>query len=217
MPKLGAARVYSHGEIEVERVIAYLSDFRVAYDSLLAFDIVTARATRALREGPYPFFVEDGFLRVSGRVVLGRIGRDLRPAAEDIPFLIPQSEQLTLKSVRLESPGFWEFLGSLNPIEVLRKYLNDRHERRKDKAYRETAEERRLGLENLIREEELISARIHNLKELGLTDRDLAPLANQLINRPLIALTKHQDSGVIEYIEVKPEPDSGKDGEPPFS
>ena len=32
-----------------------------------------------------------------------------------------------------ESPGFWEFLGSLNPLEVIRRYLNDRHERAKDR------------------------------------------------------------------------------------
>ena len=96
-------------------------------------------------------------------------------------------------------------------MEVLRKYLNDRHERRKDKAYPEFAEERRLGLENLMREEEIIGARICNLKELGLTDRDLAPLVNQLIAKPLTSLAKHQDLGVIEHVEVRADPDTDDD------
>jgi hypothetical protein len=27
--------------------------------------------------------------------------------------------------VELGSPGFWEFAGALNPLEAIRKYLND--------------------------------------------------------------------------------------------
>lgn len=57
---------------------------------------------------------------------------------------------LVVSRVVLQSPGFWEFLGSLNPLEVTRKYLNDRHERRKDRDYRSAAEADRLALENAL-------------------------------------------------------------------
>src|SRR5947209_1111717 len=44
---------------------------------------------------------------------------------------VPKEDRLILKSVVLHSPGNWEFLGKLNPLETLRQYLQDRHERRK--------------------------------------------------------------------------------------
>ena len=110
------------------------------------------------------------------------------PTAEEVASYTPHAEQLILSAVSLASPGFWEFLGTLNPLEVLRKHLNDRHERRKDHEYRESAERPRLDLENLILENKVISERVMLVKEMGATDRDLAPLLNELINKPLVAL-----------------------------
>ncbi len=55
---------------------------------------------------------------------------------------------LVVSRVVLRSPGSWQFFGSLNPLEVIRKYLNDRHERRKDTEYRSPAEAERLAIEN---------------------------------------------------------------------
>jgi hypothetical protein len=93
-------------------------------------------------------------------------------------------------------------LGALNPLEVLRQYLSDRHERRKDREYRESAEQRRLALENLSLENKVLSERVKIAKELGATDRDLAPLLNGLVFNPLVSLDRHQDRGIIEYAEV---------------
>ncbi|MBV9512110.1 MAG: hypothetical protein JO303_17700 [Caulobacteraceae bacterium] len=120
--------------------------------------------------------------------------------------MIPDAERLILAAVDIASPGVWEFLGSLHPLEVLRRYLNDRHERRKDRDYRETAEQRRLHLENLKLEDGIIADRIRLAREMGATDRDLAPLLNALVNRPLAALDKHQDRqliGAAEMADVK--------------
>lgn len=100
-------------------------------------------------------------------------------------------------------------MGALNPLEVLRKYINDRHERRKDKEYRETAEKRRLALENLSLENKVISDRVKLAKQLGATNRDLAPLLNELVYKPLVALDSVQDRGVITYAEIPEE-----DGKP---
>lgn len=93
-------------------------------------------------------------------------------------------------------------MGTLNPLDVLRKYLNDRHERRKDHEYRESAERRRLELENLSLESRVISERVRLAKEIGATDRDLAPLLNELIYKPLVALDRYQDKDVIEHAEI---------------
>ena len=40
------------------------------------------------------------------------------------------------------------------------------------------------------------------VKEMGATDRDLAPLLNELINKPLVALDRYLDRGVIEHAEI---------------
>jgi len=93
-------------------------------------------------------------------------------------------------------------LGTLNPLEVLRKYLNDCDERRKDHEYRDSAEKRRLVLENLSLENRVISERVRLAKEIGATDSDLAPLLNELIYKPLVALDRYQDKGVIEHTEI---------------
>jgi hypothetical protein len=82
-------------------------------------------------------------------------------------------------------PGFWEFLGSLNPLEVIRQYLSDRHRRRQDREYREREEERQLGLENDLREIELLKERLGVAREYDVPEEALAPLLQELVGRPL--------------------------------
>jgi hypothetical protein len=108
---------------------------------------------------------------------------------------------LILRGVRLESPGFWDFVGKLNPLEVIRQYLNDRHERRKDRSYREAAEARKLDLENQLLENKVIRERIQIAQELGATEEDLAPLLNEFVYRPLNGLDVPQDRDLIEIAE----------------
>ena len=86
-------------------------------------------------------------------------------------------------SERIESPGFWEFLGALNPLQQIREYLNGRHKRRQDREYRETAEQERLRLENALiqrqvceKENAVLRDRINLAKELGYSDHELRQL-----------------------------------------
>jgi len=44
--------------------------------------------------------------------------------------ILPE-DRLRIHRIAIKSPGFWEFFGNINPLEVLRKYLCDRHERKK--------------------------------------------------------------------------------------
>lgn len=209
MPEMARLRVHGHGEIEVDIIISYLSDFKCAYDSLFVLEHTLENVDRFARRVPFEFYQ----LGLSADWPIGsrryiRSLRDWPPSSEQLALLVPTSERLALAKVELSSPGFWEFLGSLNPLEVLRKYLNDRHERGKDKRYRESAEERRLRLENLMLENTVISERIKIAKEIGATDRDLAPLVNALARDPLLALDQYQNRGVIEHTELieKPQP-----------
>jgi hypothetical protein len=202
MPEQSRLRVHGQGDVEVELVAAFLSDLKHAYDSVLLFDATIDGMRRAAREFPfprYPFALDFGWPpgpRATRRT------RDWPPTPEEVASFVPRAEQLVLSAVSLASPGFWEFLGTLNPLEVLRKYLNDRHERRKDRDYRESAERRRLELENLTLESRVLSERIRIAKEIGATDRDLAPLLNELIYKPLALLDRYQDQHVIEHAEI---------------
>jgi hypothetical protein len=74
--------------------------------------------------------------------------------------------------------------------------------------YRESAERRRLILDNLSLENKVISERVRLAKEIGATDRDLAPLLDELVYKPLVALDRYQDEGVVENSEIlRPDPD----------
>lgn len=202
MPEQARLRVYGQGDVEVELVAAYLTDLKHAYDSVLLFETTIDGMRRAARDFPfprYPFALDFGWPAPRRAV---RRTRDWPPTAEEVASFVPRAEQLILSVVSLTSPGFWEFLGTLNPLDVLRKYLNDRHERRKDHEYRESAERRRMELENLSLESKVISERVRLAKEIGATDRDLAPLLNELIYKPLVALDRYQDKGVIEHAEI---------------
>jgi len=207
MPKEARFRVHGEGEVEVDLVVGDLTALKQAYDSIFVFDVTIEGIRRLHRELPFGWqpLAPTGWFLGSRRGV--QIVRDWPPTADQVAALVPRSEQLVLSSVRLTSPGFWEFLGTLNPLDVLRQYLNDRHERRKDREYRETAEQRRLALENLSLENKVLSERIRLAKDLGATDRDLAPLLNALVYKPLTALDHFQDRQVIDSAEISEDHD----------
>lgn len=76
------------------------------------------------------------------------------PPYINLPLRLPTDsilleERLVIHRVQLVSPGFWEFLGALNPLHQIREYLDDRHRRRHDKEYREQAEQDKLSLQNV--------------------------------------------------------------------
>jgi hypothetical protein len=204
MPEQARLRIYGQGGVEVELLVSYFNDLKHAYESILLFEATIdgmRRAARPFPFPPYPFGLDFGW-PTPGRRRGARRTLNWPPTAEEVASFVPGTEQLILAAVILGSPGFWEFLGTLNPLEVLRKYLSDRHERRKDREYRESAERRRLELENMHLESEVISERVRIAKEIGATDRDLAPLLNVLIDKPLEALDRYQDKGVIEHAEI---------------
>ena len=100
-------------------------------------------------------------------------------------LLVDPAEALVLRRVELTSPGFWEFLGTLNPLEVTRKYLQDRHLRRQDRLYREVAEQRRLNLENEDLATEVMRNRMNLAREAGVPDAEITAMFNHYVAGPL--------------------------------
>lgn len=124
--------------------------------------------------------------------------------------LVIADDELQLSAIRFESPGFWEFLGALNPLEQIRKYLNDRHERTKDRDYRNAAERIRLNLENEKLAIETMGDRVDFLRKIGYTDEDIRRLMLPAAGA-LGQLGGAQDRGLIEVAESQPaKPQKGK-------
>src|SRR5438093_681113 len=107
MPEQATLHLLAEGDVEVELLTAFLRDFNRAYSSILLFERSLSGFHRSYWPGPVEQFEPD-----------------------DPTSYITTRDQLRLARVQLASPGFWEFFGALNPLEVLRKYLNDRHSRR---------------------------------------------------------------------------------------
>lgn len=175
-------KIESAGNVQVYRVRLFLSAIDYAYNyiyvgQMLSSDIQEFRRFRELR------FSEQGT----------RFG-----------LWVPKKDRLVLKSVELRSPGVWEFLGKMDPLETMRKYMQDRHERRKDRAYREAAEERALELNNRLKEAQVLGAQIDNARKMGATDEDLEILRDRFIRRPLMELDRYQDEGIIGNSSVSP-------------
>lgn len=206
--RLAVLRLSATGGIPVSDVLDALGAIEHAYNSVWALLSTLEEAERWRRYDPFfpPWSVPFG----------ARLGRrsagylSWPPERAQIATLVTRRERLILHAVRLESPGAWEFLGSLNPLEVLRQYLNDRHQRMKDRTYRDVAEQRKLGLENekAFLENELlknraIDERIRILRDHGASDKDLAPLLGELLYKPLKGLERYQDAQIIDEAEIK--------------
>jgi hypothetical protein len=112
-------------------------------------------------------------------------------------LLLPD-DKLLLISICIESPGFWEFLGSINPLEQIRKYLNDRHERIKDKKFRDRQEENYREIEIQILNNKDIKEKIEILEKIGCTKIEIRELIGGYVVNPLHRLDKYQNNGQIE-------------------
>jgi hypothetical protein len=132
-------------------------------------------------------------------------------AVESGPQLAPADDSMILGLMRplvfhganFSSPGSWDFLGKLNPLEVLREFLNDVHRRRQDREYRENAERRKLELENYLLESKVIAERIQILLQIGLSDDELRLLRRRLVPA-LVELEAAVDKRIIGSAEVFP-------------
>jgi hypothetical protein len=116
----------------------------------------------------------------------------------DIDKIILPSDRLIISKVNIQSPGFWEVLGSLNPLQQIREYIKDRHERKKDENYRSRQEEEIGELEIQERKDKLINQRIETLRRLGYSDAEIRQFVTAMVIQPLNRLGNHQDNGQIE-------------------
>ena len=180
----------------VSETTGFLTDLDNAYTALLQLEGVVRTFKVRSRMLPREFWLDCG--------PFAQFAEIRQPDPESI---IPEF-RLHLNRVRIESPGFWEFLGSLNPLQQIREYLNDRHRRRQDRDFRETAEAERLQLENELvqrsiweKDNAVLRDRIAVLRELGYSDAEIRQLIWSVAGKPLARLGTHQDSQMIRDAE----------------
>lgn len=186
-------RIYANGEILVESVRAYLAAVEYTYNSAYVFDHIVEQA-------------QETFQRSDSRIAMPlstMLWNSLLPLTEEkVAALIPNADRLKLKGVVLQSPGFWELLGALSPLEFLRNIINDRHEQQKDKDYRNQSEAERLSLENELLKTKLINEKIDVLKNAGATPYELQILREQILGVPARALASIQEKNQISSAEI---------------
>lgn len=192
----GSLRIFTRRGGTVREIVGLLQYVEDAYNKIFLFSLSVDFF--ADRERFFIMWRHYGFAPLLWAPFVGL------PQFKFFEAMLPEYK-LEAKRIQIESPGFWEFLGALNPLQQIREYLNDRHKRRQNREYREQAEGERLLLENeLIRrqvwekENAVLRERINIHKEIGYSDEEIRRLIWVYVSQPLIALGKHQDAGLIE-------------------
>jgi hypothetical protein len=194
--KLGYLRVDGQGEVPVHDMREMLAAFEESYVAIASAEILIAEriaALEAFRRWGRRWGPPELLLPMAGALLPQQLGFSQRPAVVDVPLVVSR--------VVLRSPGFWEFMGTLNPLEVTRRYLNDRHERRKDDEYRSRADADRLALDNAVRGLDVLERYLRLRRDYGddlPIDPDVLPKSVAAAIRPALErLAECDDRGLI--------------------
>jgi hypothetical protein len=189
----GLLRVNSTGGLLVTDYVELLEAIGSAYNGLLAIAAILdgySEPTRLRRFATPPVWE----LNILPYQSISPY--DLSSGA--VASLIRPQDQLVLSRVRFSSPGFWEFVGLLNPLQAIRDFIDDCHRRRQDREYREASERRRLEIENDNRETEMLRRRLEVARENGVPEHHLTHLLNRLVYEPMEKIEVLYATGVIQ-------------------
>jgi len=182
-------RIHTEQLGQPSQIADYLICLQSTYESIYAFHLIVSTAQNQHAE------------QARARYGAASSLRTLRRIREPKLIVLPE-DHIYLRSVVIHSPGFWEAVGALSPLECIRKYLNDRHERRKDRDYREKAETAKLNLENEKLRTEIAKEQIAVLKSLGVPEDKIREALTRYVLDPLKKLEYFQDVNLIQYVEL---------------
>lgn len=193
MVKRGNVRINIERGAKVAEFKDFLDDFERAYISI--YSLPSNDEWRSIRRRlPFPIeFLGIGFFSTRTSDFSNTQARNIYPP-----------DQLEITKIKIQSPGWIEFLASLNPLQQIREYLKDRHERKKDKDWRSENEKDRAFIELdilKIQAEQARTGAIRDFYEL-LEHMDIRSDERQRIlwehvGAPLARLGRHQDSGLL--------------------
>jgi hypothetical protein len=219
-------RIKAHRLGKISDIIDLLNDLEKAYNSIYAFDFLvnTLSNDQERRNGQNKerinlirklsrefnrkeFLFDPYFHELFVETLLFNRSNDNLPnlieiqRKIEIEKIVLPHDSLYISKVNIQSPGFWEILGSLNPLLQIKEGLKDYHERKKDKNYRSRQEEALGELAIIEKKESLLNTRIDTLKKLGYSDAEIKHVVYSMVIEPLNILGKHQDNGQIEGLE----------------
>lgn|GEM_PF-3573772 len=184
-----ALRIHGDNDALVGDISSFLQNLERAYNSAYVLDSIIEEAEELSRMGTAP--------TIPLRNQLWMLWWP--PTPEKVASMVPKADRLRFSSVESHSPGCWNFLGKLNPLDVIQQYLNRRQQ---DREYGSSANARSLDLENQNLELNIFERRITFLKQLGASDKDLALLREHLLAKSLQQLNPYQDQGLILKCEI---------------
>jgi hypothetical protein len=190
-----SVRVIARRSGTVSELTAFLRDFEAAYNRLYLVEHSWSAGWRGRRPFQLGMFWESEYWRLN------------QPIDKHETELIVPDDVLMVTRVSIGSPGFWEFLGSLNPLQQIREFLNDRHKRRQDHEYRELAEKEKLVLDNeliqsqiLEKQNSILRERVEIMRDAGFSEKQIREFVWSSVGKPLSQLGRHQDARLIEGI-----------------
>ena len=126
----------------------------------------------------------------------------------EISDMISPDDYPIITKINFNSPGWWEVIGKWNIFEQLRKYLKERHERKKDIAFEWEVEKQKsqveiesIQLSNDLLKLEITQNMIKQLKTIGLTDIEIRHFVQKCYGN-LYLLNPHIDEGRIVDIKI---------------
>lgn len=190
--------IEAEGEVEALDVSNYLEALNDAYNRICYFNYLETFRFKDIEEYLRYFMHIDSLEADYERFLKEDFGSNLNAKHE-----YEWSTKLIIREVHLSSPGFWSFLGALNPLEVLRNLLNDQHERRKDRKYREQAEARKLELENRLLEVSYLDKLLNLPPNRNIPAEKLNKIVEPFIRKSLLTLEEYQDRKLLGKAQVK--------------
>lgn len=125
----------------------------------------------------------------------------------DIIDIISSDEYPIITKINFNSPGFWEVIGKWNIFEQLRKYIQERHLRNRDKKYawdldrkKQMVEIESQQLSNDLLKLDITQKMIIQLKQIGLSDIEIRHVVQKSYGS-LELLNSHIDNDRI--VEIK--------------
>lgn len=169
----------------VAAVARVLNAIESSYNGLYTFEVIIDRRY------PLPSFFDE-FSR-------SRRLQSPRPSTA----LVERGDLLLLREANFTSPGFWRVIGALNPLETIRKFLNDEHRRSKDRRYRSRLEEERMEEEVARMRLDRVAEVTRQLRDIGVPEPIVRRIVVTLVVGPLRALEGAQNEGLITTAELE--------------
>ncbi|MBO9714243.1 hypothetical protein [Sphingomonas sp.] len=190
MPERGSIRLNIQRGAGVGEFAQFLTDLEGVY---LALHLLPNERTLRRYRGRQSFYLEGLEWAPSYLDASDLRGSELYPL-----------DQLEIVRISIQSPGWVEVIGSLNPLQQIREYLKDRHERKKDRAWRcETEKERALLEIEILRLQTerdrigVIGQFYELLERMEINPEERQRLLWERLGAPMMRLSHHQDTGLL--------------------